>query len=137
MEIIIGHPGSVMDFANNSIDLLLRLGGLLFLFRCLVGRSLPQTSGQAMILRAARVSARPVLSALILCGSVIPVAIAVAFTDQLLNQAVLALLGFPLSIWLWREIHQNLNCAEGRVAAAVFVPSVALFFGAIAYAPNL
>ena len=82
-------------------------------------------------------SSRPVISALILCGFLAPVIVSVAFTDQLLNQAFLSLVGIPLGVWLWRGVHQNLDNAEGRVAAAVFVPSIALFFGAVAYVPNL
>ena len=84
-----------------------------------------------------RVSAKPIFSVALLCGLLVPVALAVVFTDQLQNQGLLALVGFPLGIWLWRGIHQNLDHGEGYWAAAIFIPIVWLVFGGIAYLPNI
>ena len=82
------------------------------------------------------VSSKPVLSTLILCGLMIPVAVAVVYTDQFHNQAFLACVGLLLGVWLWRGINQNLDRAEGYMAAGLFIPIVALMFGGVAYLPN-
>ena len=83
------------------------------------------------------VCSRPVLSAVVLCGLLAPVVIAVTFTNQPLNQGFLALVGVPLALWLWRGINHNLDRADGYVGAALFVTVMGLFFGAVAYLPNL
>ena len=81
-------------------------------------------------------SSKQVVSTLVLCALLAPVAVAVVYTDQFHNQAFMVLIGFPLGVWLWRGIHQNLDRTEGYVAAAVFISVSVLMYGAVAYLPN-
>ena len=83
------------------------------------------------------VCSRPVGSTLVLLGFLAPVALAVAYSNQLPNQIFLAFAGGATGLWLWYRLHSFLDCAEGYGLAAVFVGIFMLMFGGIAYLPNL
>ena len=63
----------------------------------------------------------PVGSTLVLLGFLAPVALAVAYSNQLPNQIFLAFAGGATGLWMWYSLHPFLNCAEGYGIAGFFV----------------
>lgn len=73
-------------------------------------------------------------SLIIMCGLLVPVGVAVAYTDQPLNQAIIAACAIPLC-WLWYCLSRLLDSADGYLRAAVAVSLSIVIFGYIAYMP--
>jgi len=126
-------PGNIFELADALANF--RELGYYFLFWVLL-----DADRRGRVLRFAGDAADNVLwlapSTIILCGLLAPVGVAVAYTSQPLNQAIIAAFAIPLC-WLWYGLSRMLDSADGYLYAAVAIALSLSLFGYIAYMPHI